>query len=238
MEDIITLIVERCSTRAPFDPSRPVSIEDMKRIVEAARWAPTAHNMQNFEILFVDDRKVLEKLAAIKSTPQESFIRENFLQMSKSEEELKKKKVGVLGRQFPPAWQDASKLDAAVKDAKPTPLGYTIKDSPSVVIVTYDTRKRAPGSENDMLGFLGLGCVMENMWLMANSLGIGFQIMSVFSSKEIAGELKQLLGIPKHMEVGFAVRTGYPVAKVDYLRVRRDAEDFTHHNAFGNRGFD
>ena len=89
-----------------------------------------------------------------------------------------------------------------------------------------------------MLGFLGLGCVMENMWLMANSLGIGFQIMSVFSSKEIAGELKQLLGIPKHMEVGFAVRTGYPVAKVDYLRVRRDAEDFTHHNAFGNRGFD
>lgn len=131
MDNILKLIMERSSTRAPFDPNKPVSKENIKKIIEAARWAPTAHNMQNFEIIVVDDKKVLEKLADIKSTPSEEFIRENFQQLSKSEEELKKKKVGILGTQFPPSWRDASKLDIAVKDIKPSFLRYTIKDSPS-----------------------------------------------------------------------------------------------------------
>jgi nitroreductase len=76
-----------------------------------------------------------------------------------------------------------------------------------VLIVVYDTRKRAPASEGDFLGIMSLGCVMENMWIMATSLGIGFQIMS-----------------------------GYPSSKGSkYLRVRRNVEDFTHHNKFGSK---
>jgi nitroreductase len=112
-----------------------------------------------------------------------------------------------------------------------------MKGSPSVLVVAYDPRKRAPASEGDVLGFLSLGCVMENMWLMSESLGIGFQIMSVFSSREIADKLKRTLGIPGYMEIAFAVRLGYPVSKGGYLRVRRDLDDFAHHNRFGNRGF-
>jgi len=46
--------------------------------LEAARWALTAHNMQNFEILIIDDRKVLEKIGNIKSRVSETFIRENY----------------------------------------------------------------------------------------------------------------------------------------------------------------
>ena len=30
-------------------------------------------------------------------------------------------------------------------------------------------RKRAPASEGDALGIMSLGCVMQNMWLMAES---------------------------------------------------------------------
>lgn len=88
-----------------------------------------------------------------------------------------------------------------------------------------------------MLGFLSLGCVMQNMWLMSESLGIGFQIMSVISSHAIANKLKQMLNIPSYMEIAFSIRLGYPVSQDEYLRVRRDADDFTHHNMFGNKSF-
>ena len=50
--------------------------------------------MQNFEIIVVDDKKVLDAIGSIKSTVSETFIRENYQQLSFSEEELLKKKLG------------------------------------------------------------------------------------------------------------------------------------------------
>jgi nitroreductase len=105
-----------------------------------------------------------------------------------------------------------------------------------LLIVIYDPKKRAPASEGDVLGIMSLGCVMENMWLMAQSLGIGFMIMSVFSADSIENEVKRVLNIPKNAKIAYACRLGYPVsAPAKYLRVRRDVEDLTHYNRFGNK---
>ena len=57
--DILELIQQRQSSRVLFDPERPIPEEHLRRILEGARWAPTAHNMQNFEIVVVDDRQLL-----------------------------------------------------------------------------------------------------------------------------------------------------------------------------------
>ena len=56
MKDILKLIQERQSARGFFDPKRPITKEDLRQILEVVRWTPTAHNMQNFEFLVVDDR--------------------------------------------------------------------------------------------------------------------------------------------------------------------------------------
>ena len=93
MSEILKIIQERQSARAPFDPNRPISKEDLKQILEAARWTPTAHNMQNFEVILVDDKEVLEKIGNIKSRISEEFLRENYEQLSFSKEELLKKKT-------------------------------------------------------------------------------------------------------------------------------------------------
>jgi nitroreductase len=196
MTDILKLIQQRRSTRVPYNPNRPVAKEEVRQIIEAARWAPTAHNMQNFEILVVDDREVLEKIENIKSQVSEAFIRENYQQLSFSEEELLQKKVGILGTVFPPDWRDPAKLDKAVRESRPTPLKQRINGSPVLLIVVYDARKRAPASEGDVLGFISLGCVMENMWLMAQSLGLSVHILSVFSGAAVEKEVKQILSIP------------------------------------------
>ena len=233
MTDIIKLIQERHSSRGQFDPKNLIPKDKLKKIIEAARWAPTAHNMQNFDIIVIDDKKVIETLGKIESIISEEFIRENFEQLSISEEELKRKKVGILGNQFPPKWRDASKLDEAIKERSPTPLSYTIRGGNTILLIIYDSRKRAPASEGDVLGFLSLGCVMENIWLMAHSLGLSMHIMSSFGG--VQKELKKILNIPEYMELGFACKLGYPLSETKYLRVRRDIGSFTHHNKYGDK---
>jgi len=237
MNDVLKVIKERQSTRVPFDPHRSVGRNDLKQILEAARWAPTPHNMQNFEIIAVDDKELLGKIGGIRSSISESFVRENYRQLSFSKRELRHKKVGILGAYFPPAWRDPMRFGEILREERGSSLNDTIDGSPAILIVIYDPRKRAPASEGDFLGILGLGCVMENMWLTAQALKIGFQIMSVFSGERAERRVKRVLGIPGHMKIAYGIRLGYPVHPSNrYLRVRRDVEGVVHHNRYGNKG--
>jgi nitroreductase len=236
MSDVMKVIRERHSDRSAFDPTRKVTQEDLTHILEAGRWAPTAHNMQNFEVVVVDDMATLEKLGNIKSRTSIEFLRENYRLLSFSKDELLKKKVGILGSGFPQSWTDPKRLEEVARHGAPSPLNQRISGSPVILIVIYDPRKRAPASEGDVLGFMSLGCVMENMWLMAQSRGLGFQILSVFGNKPVEKEVKQILMIPEHMRIAYACRLGYPAtAPTSQLRVRRNVQDLTHHNRYGSK---
>jgi nitroreductase len=229
--DILKLIQERQSARGPFDPGRPVAPEDLRQILEAGRWAPTAHNMQNFDIVVVDDQKLLKAIAAIKHPVSETFIRENYAQLSFSEAELLNKKVGILGTMFPPSWRTPEpKLDETEKFN--SNLGRIIETTPVLLVVTYDPARRAPASEHDFLGAISLGCMMENMWLMASALGIGYHVVSSLSAEQVEQEVKSILGIPGHLMIAFSVRLGYLAAGGSYLRVRRELSDLAHQNRF------
>jgi nitroreductase len=116
------------------------------------------------------------------------------------------------------------------------PLTQSIRGSPCLLIVLYDPKKRAPASDGDVLGFMSLGCVMENMWLMASSLGISLQILSTFAAPPVEKQVKQVLGIPEQLKIAYACRLGYHAGSIKYLRVRRDIEEFAHYNKFGNKG--
>ncbi len=238
MSEILKVIQDRHSSRVLFDQGHAPSKHDLLQILEAARWAPTAHNMQNFEIIVVDDKKQLEELGNIKSKISEDFLRENYQHLSFSEEELLQKKVGILGTMFPPSWRTPDDWSKVARESKPSTLDQMIKGSPMLLIVTYDVRKRAPASENDILGFMSLGCIMENMWLMAQELGISFQIMSVFGGDSVEQDVKKILEIPECLRIAYAVRLGYPISKPSkFLRVRREIDGFVHYNRFGDKGF-
>ena len=233
--NILTLIEQRQSSRVLFDPDRKISEPDLRRILDGARWAPTAHNMQNFQVVVVDDRGLLEELSSIEGETSQAFIEENYAQLSFSEDELKHKKVGLLGLMFPKAWRTPGVrpvIDAAHAHSI---LGAPIKMCAALLVVIYDPRKRAPASEGDVLGMMCLGCVMENMWLVAQALGIGFQIQSVLGGARVEAEAKRILAVPAALKIGFAVRLGYPKTPDTYLRVRREVEAFTHRNRFGQR---
>ncbi len=101
MNDLLKLIEERHSARVPF-VSRPIARGDLLQILEAARWSPTAHNMQNFEIVVVDDQELLDEIGVIQVQLSEEFLLEHLQLLSFSEEELRHKEVGLLASMLPP----------------------------------------------------------------------------------------------------------------------------------------
>ena len=83
---------------------------------------------------------------------------------------------------------------------------------------------------------MGLGCVMENMWLMAQSMGIAFHVITTLNVDSVEIEVKSILRIPNQMKIAFSVRLGYPTpSSYKYLRVRREIEDFVHQDQFNNK---
>jgi nitroreductase len=233
MQELMQLIENRHSSRGLFDPERAIPAEDMEKILEAARWTPTAHNMQNFEIVVVDDKQPLAAISEIKVPVDPTFIRENYPQLSFTEDELRRKKTGIMGTMFPKSWQTPDPdLEEIKNEDRSAFMAKQIVSSSALLFVLYDPSRRAPASEGDFLGILSLGCAMENMWLMANSLGIDVHIVSSLSGKKVATEIAKLLDLPDNFSIAFSMRLGYPVTSVHYLRVRRDRDDFVHHNGF------
>ena len=236
MSEVLKVIKERHSSRVPFDPSKPISRETLTQILEAARWAPTGHNMQNYEIIVVDDKATLEKLGSIKSQVQEAFLRDNLTHLSFSDEELKRKKVGIAAAGFPSDWVNPSKIGEVAAKSAPIPVDNYIRGSPTLLVVLYDPSRKAPAQEVDIYSFMSLGCLMENIWIAAEALGVGMQILSLSATASVEKELKQLLGVPDPLKIAYTIRLGYPAAPVKGLRVRRELGDFTHHNKYGSKG--
>jgi len=212
-----------------------ITVYNRKRTFFRALDSVLNQSFQNFEIIVVDDEKLLESILNIKRPISETFIRENYQQLSFSEEELIRKKTGLLGTMFPPSWINPDfKLD--ITDEKEDLfIQRPFTNCSMMLIVVYDPGKRAPASEGDFLGNISLGCVMENMWLMANSLGISFHIVSSLSSGPVEKEVKSILHIPQNLNIAFPCRLGYPVSEpVKHLRVRRNIKDFTYFNKYGS----
>jgi len=234
---LLALIRKRHSTRGSFNPDRDISEATLARILEAARWAPTPNNMQNFQVIVVDDPKTLALIGELPAEMSEAYLKENYALLSKSEAELRIKKIGTLAAIYPRAWvnPEAWSPDSDYR-SQLTCLGGALLQPKVLLVVLYDAGSRAPGSDGDTLGLIGLGCVMENMWLTAESLSLGMHILTVFSDSRVEAEVRRVLKIEPQMKVAFACSLGYPADPiVEGVRVRRDLEDFVHHNTFGHK---
>lgn len=238
MKELLRLIKTRQSSRTPFDPDRPIDNKDLMQILEAGTWAPTAHNMQNFEALVVDDQHLLKQIRELDFPASETFIQENYLQLSFSETELKAKKTGVLSTMFPKSWLHPGLIPEHSRPEAEHPAlerHHQLLSCPALVCLLYNPARRAPASEGDFLGVMSLGCVLENMWLMAASLGIGFHVVSALSGEKVEQELKKMLHIPDELHIAISFRLGYPLSSPAYLRVRRDVNDVVHFNSFQHK---
>jgi nitroreductase len=94
-----------------FDLKRPITNEVQEIILEAAQWAPTPTNMQNFEVVVVDAKDQLDAIGQVPADMSEQFLRETYAQLSFSDAELLEKRAGMLVKSFPPAWTNPEAWD-------------------------------------------------------------------------------------------------------------------------------
>lgn len=234
---LLALLRKRHSARGPFNSDRAVTTQQIKLILEAARWAPTPDNMQNFAIVVVDDKERLEAIGKIPAEMSETYLRETYANISFNEAELGHKKTGTLANIYPRAWTDPEAWNPESDlRSQLTLLGTAVLQPQLLLVVLYDSSKHAPDSKGDAIGFMGLGCVLENMWLMSESEGLGMHVLTVFRNGAAEKQVQQVLGVPPVMKIAFACSLGYSAHPADnYLRVRRNLEDFVHHNQFGHK---
>jgi nitroreductase len=195
--------------------------------------------MQNFMIVVVDEPERLAAIGKIPAEMSETYLRETYEHVSFNEAELKDKKTGTLASIYPRAWTDPEAWNPE-SDARSqlTLLGRAVLEPQVLLVVLHNSAVHAPDSKGDALGLMGLGCVMENMWLMSESEGLGMHILTVFRDGSVEKEVQRVLDIPAAMKIAFACSVGYPVTpEAPYLRVRRNLEDFVHHNQFGHKQF-
>jgi nitroreductase len=232
MRDLLDVMWQRHTCRAAFNPTMQIREQDLERILDAARWAPTAHNLQNFEIIVVDDNQQLAEIRAIRMPPVETFAREAYHHLSLPDAEMLRRRTGLLASMFPESWHESEPVEGGVA-SQHTFMGRAIQKCPMLLVVVHDNRLGTSGSEEVALDTMSLGCVMQNMWLMTESLGISMQVLTSLGTTVVENRVRTTLNIPQHLKIAFAARLGYPLAASEsYLRVRRRIQDFTHRNRY------
>jgi nitroreductase len=210
----------------------------LERILEAGRWTPTAHNIQNYEIVAVRDPDLLSRIGRIKYIVPQEFLRENLKSVSSSQAEWEQRKTGVLATQVPPEFLVAGReLNEDEQAALNARFEKLITATSCLLIVLYDRSGPAPGWTGDDIGLISLGFLLENMWLMATAQGVEFSIVSILGEPHAAKEISGILGIPEHLSIMFGVRLGRTATTLDPgPRIRRNIDDFSHLDRYGEKG--
>jgi len=184
MDNIIDSIKKRRSIRKYS--SRKVSIDILRQVLEAARWAPSAHNAQPWRFIVLIDASLKRELSeAMADVWVADMIKDGI--PSETRESMSKASAE--------RFTNAPVLIVAC---------LTMKD-----MVKYADESRQK-SERD-LAVQSLGAAVQNMLLAAHANGLGacWFCAPIFCKETI----RMILKIPDDVEPQALITLGYPVEK-------------------------
>ncbi len=206
-QGLLELVEKRRSTRR-FRPD-PVADEDVERIVEVARWSPSGANSQPWEMVVVRDAELRAGILDILRDHSEYTRRVELTR----EEAMRHR--GISRPWSQPGWADAPVLIIVCGDPR-TKEAYPL----SAVL-----------NHGDDIFASSMGSALVYMHLAAVSLGLGSQWVSSASDVFAQCLIKELLDIPREMEVYDMMALGYP-AREPGPRLVRSREELIHRDHF------
>lgn len=204
---LLELLKNRRSIRAFTD--EPVSDEDLQKVIEAARWAPSGANSQPWEFIVIRDQATKDKMAVWGRNMQE-MVHEAELTRP---EELR--------------WASAAR---PVSDPvfKTSPVLILVVGDPRVSksfpLLTYVERK-----DQNLLS--ALASAFSYMTLAAKSLGLGTHWSSLVAFTYPSAMIRDLLGIPDGYCIYDMLGLGHPAMEAK-PRLVRDGEAMTHYERY------
>ncbi|MFE9694511.1 nitroreductase family protein [Micromonospora sp. NPDC005806] len=201
-DQLLALARHRRSVRA-IDPHREVPDETIDKILEVARWAPSAGNAQPWEFLVVRDAETRKRIA-----------------------ELYARQMADKREMQEAVWGHRDHI--GYTGFRHSPVFVLVLGDPRV-IDAYPVRTALEKGESHFVTSLAQATVFAH--LAVASLGLGSQWVSDVSSPYMSTMIKSWLGIPRHMRIYDMFGVGYP-AVMPAPTSRRGLDEIVHHERY------
>jgi len=212
-DSFLELVKKRRSIRQ-FKPN-PIPDEYIDKIIEAARWAPSASNSQPWEFIVIKKPELKDKIVQLY---QERMALNYQIELARE-----------------PEWRYPT-MAKWIEG----PLGFA--NAPVFILACGDPRTKGvyPLSLALELGpltfYSNMASVFLYMHLAATTLGLGSQWASTVDYPSVQCHIKQLLGIPKELEIYDMMVLGYPNVEPK-PRLVRAKEEIVHHDYYEKSKF-
>ncbi len=208
--ELFEAIKTRRSIRKYKNDSVPEEV--IKKIIDAARWAPSAKNRQHWYFIIIKDKKLKNEIGENWA----NFAKDYFRKKSQYElqEEFKNQSKDFSGKN----WIKASQNGSAYK---------YYYNAPILIAVAINN----PEIENN---FASAFLTIQNLALAAHSLGLGTCITRrIVKYKEDRLKVQRILKIPDDHEMVALITLGYP-EKTPKSK-RKKINEIIHYNYYGNK---
>jgi len=195
----------------------PVTDDQLHRILDAARFAPSGGNRQGSHVVVVRDRSLRQRLGELCGPTMRLYAAQ-----------------GAAGETpFNTVVESAVDPEVAMAGDDSTPTGppdlfERLGEVPVVLVVTVDLSVVASMDKDlDRIGVVTGASVYPLVWnilLAARTEGLAGVVTTAVVPAE--GEVRSLLGLPEHHAVAAMVPLGEPVRQLTKLS-RRPVENFT-----------
>ena len=215
-EDLLALVKQRRSLRR-FKPD-PLPDDMIRKIIDAARWAPSGFNTQPWEFFVITDAGLRSRIVEITAP---------YWQQSKDMEAARPKDHGR-------TWKLSGMTDTR-GDYTQAPVYIILCGDPRTqealpMGVQYDRHRRR------LIYQSSLASAFVYMHLAATTLGLASQWYSVVQTPYASCLIKDLLNIPPVLDVYDMMVLGYPAIKPPE-KFLRDSADMIHWNGQLSKAF-
>lgn len=199
----------------------PVDDATLRRILDAARFAPSGGNQQGWRVAVVEDRELRRRLADLSAPVWARYL---------AEQAAGHRAFSVV---------EPAPADVPIPDGLPAhPLLAAIEDVPVVLVVAVDLRTLAVTDRDlDRPSVIGGGSIypfVHNLLLAARGEGLGGVMTTFLAAAE--PEAAPLLGLADHHAIVAMIGLGHPTHQPTRLR-RRPVEAFTTVDRFDGEPF-
>ena len=203
---LLSLMRERRTSRTGYLEDMPVSDEQVRLLLEAARAAPSAGNAQPWEFIVIRDRDTRHRMADL------------FKRQLQDKMELERTIRGHANVGGSIAWRFAPVLILCLGDPRTS--------------ASFPLRTQEDKAESHF--YSSLANALLQMMLMAECMGLGTQYISDAASPYFSLMLKHLLDIPRELKVYHLVPVGYVSVRAQPSS-RRPLEAIVHYERYDPR---
>jgi nitroreductase len=193
-EGVLELLRTRRSTRVFRD--KPVEKQQIERIIDATRFAPTAHNTQTTEYIVVQNKKTLEEMVRATANIISSTVT---LARNPLMKPLISMSLGKHSAAFFKSIPQLKRLIAAIQSG----TDRILRNAPALIIFHAD--------ERSAMADINAQLAIQNAALMTYSLGLGsFYTGYILVACQRDKSIYRLINLPENHKVYGGLAIGYP----------------------------